>query len=118
MRTLKITKIITEQSIKASEELNEECEITMPHLRLGYFDRVGANREICFMYQLKKMSDEKVREKLSCLTDCEREVMQMLIGHGCVSRSVNEVADKLLLTPSYVRQIREKALAKINTPKD
>lgn len=66
---------------------------------------------------LKKMSDEEVREKLDCLTNREREVMQMLIGYGCACMTVDEVADHFELLPSRIRQIRDKALKKINSPK-
>ena len=64
---------------------------------------------------LKELSDEQVRENLSCLTDREREVMQMLIGYDCASMRVNEVADHFELLPSRIRQIRNKALKKINS---
>lgn len=60
------------------------------------------------------MSDGQLQENLSCLTNREREVMQMLIGHGCARMSVDEVADHFELLPSRIRQIRDKALKKMN----
>lgn len=64
------------------------------------------------------MADAQVQERLSWLTDREREVMQMLIGYGCASMSVNDVADHFELRPSRIRQIRNKALKKIYSPKN
>ena len=64
------------------------------------------------------MADAQVPEKLSFLTNREREVMQMLIGHDSASMTVNEVADHFELLPSRIRQIRDKALKKINSPKN
>lgn len=110
-RILKITKTITERSTTEPMSAKDQ-EGIMPHLRLNDFDLpemefVGA------IYDLKKMSDEKVQEKLACLTDREREVIQMLIGYGCASMSEKEVANKLLLTTTRIRQIRDKAIEKI-----
>ena len=112
---LEITKTITERSAAESENMNEQGEITMPHLRLDDFEHVDENLDISTIQTLKKMSEAQVQEKLSCLTDREREVMQMLIGYGCASMSVNEVADHFELLPSRIRQIRDKALKKINS---
>lgn len=112
---LKITKTITERSATESENMNDEGEIPMPHLLLDDYDHItecGIMSSVC---NLKKLSDEQMQEKLSCLTDREREVMKMLIGYGCTSMSVNEVADHFELLPSRIRQIRDKALKKINS---
>lgn len=114
-RKLKITKTITERSITESENMNEQGEIPMPHLQLNDFERVDEDMDISSIQTLKKMADAQVQEKLSCLTDREREVMQMLIGHGCASMTVNEVADHFELLPSRIRQIRDKAMKKINS---
>lgn len=114
-RRLKITKTITERNTTESENMNEQGEIPMPHLRLNDFERVDEDMDICSIQSLKKMPDGKVRENLSCLTDREREVMQMLIGHDSASMTVNEVADHFELLPSRIRQIRDKALKKINS---
>ena len=79
-----------------------------------HITEAGIMSSVC---NLKELSDEQVREHLSCLTDREREVMQMLIGYDCASMSVNEVADHFELLPSRIRQIRNKALKKINSPR-
>ena len=89
----------------------------MPHLRLDDFEHVDEVMDISSIQSLKEMADAQVQEKLSCLTNREREVMQMLNGYGCASMSVNEVADHFELLPSRIRQIRDKALKKINSPK-
>ena len=115
---LKITKTITERDTTESEHMNEQGEFTMPHLRLDDFEHVDEVMDISSIQTLKKMADAQVQEKLSCLTDREREVMQMLIGYDCASMSVNEVADHFELLPSRIRQIRNKALKKINSPKN
>ena len=114
-RRLKITKTIAERNTTESENMNEQGEITMPHLRLDDFEHVDEVMDISSIQTLKKMADVQVQEKLRCLTNREREVMQMLIGHGCASMSVNEVADHFELLPSRIRQIRDKALKKINS---
>ena len=95
--------------------MNEQGGITMPHLRLDDFKRVDEVMDISSIQSLKEMADAQVQEKLSCLTDRERVIMQMLIGYGCASMSVNEVADHFELLPSRIRQIRDKALKKINS---
>lgn len=112
---LKITKTITERNTTESENMNEQGEIHMPHLRFDDFKRVDEVMDISSIQSLKEMADAQVQEKLSCLTDREREVIQMLIGYGCASMSVNEVADHFELLPSRIRQIRDKALKKINS---
>lgn len=141
-RTLKITKTITERSTTEPMSAKDQ-EGIMPNLRLSDFDHISEIREsektqrqlkimmhsderstvdydhiaeilsVSSIYNLKKMSDEKVQENLACLTDREREVIQMLIGYGCASMSVKEVANKLLLTTTRIRQIRDKAIEKI-----
>lgn len=111
-RTLKITKTITERSTTEPMSAQDQ-EGIMPHLRLNDFDHISEMEFVGAIYDLKKMSDEKVQEKLACLTDREREVMQMLIGYGCASMSEKEVANKLLLTTTRIRQIRDKAIEKI-----
>ena len=88
---LKITKTITERSTADNEDID-----TSP------------------MQTLKLMSDGQLQEKLSCLTNREREIMQMLMGVGCTRMSVDEVADHFELLPSRIRQIRDKALKKMN----
>ena len=115
---LKITKTITERNTTQSENMSEQGDIPMPHLRLDDFEHVDEVMDISSIQSLKEMADAQVQEKLSCLTNREREVIQMLIGYGSASMTVNEVADKLLLTPSRIRQIRDKALKKINSPKN
>lgn len=114
-RRLKITKTITERNTTESEHMNEQGEITMPHLRLYDFEHVDEVMDISSIQSLKEMADAQVQEKLSCLTNREREVMQMLIGYGCASMTVNEVADHFELLPLRIRQIRDKALKKINS---
>ena len=112
---LKITKTITERNNTESENMNEQGEITMPHLRLDDFEHVDEVMDISSIQSLKEMSDAQVQEKLSCLTNREREVIQMLIGYGCASMSVDEVADHFELLPSRIRQIRDKAMKRINS---
>lgn len=114
-RRLKITKTITERNTTGSENMNEQGEILMPHMQLDDFEHVDEVMDISSIQMLKKMPEAQVQEKLSCLTDREREVMQMLIGYGCASMSVNEVADHFELLPSRIRQIRDKAMKKINS---
>lgn len=114
-RRLKITKTITERNTTGSENMNEQGEILMPHLRLDDFEYVDEVMDISSIQSLKEMADAQLQEKLSCLTDREREVMQMLIGYGCASMTVNEVADHFELLPLRIRQIRDKALKKINS---
>lgn len=111
-RILKITKTITERSTTEPMSAQDQ-EGIMPHLRLNDFDHISEMEFVGAIYDLKKMSDEKVQENLACLTDREREVIQMLIGYGCASMSVKEVADKLLLTTTRIRQIRDNAIKKI-----
>lgn len=86
---LKITKTITERNNTESENMNEQGEITMPHLRLDDFEHVDEVMDISSIQSLKEMADAQVQEKLSCLTNREREVMQILIGQGCASTTVN-----------------------------
>lgn len=116
-KRLKITKTITERSAtecSTAESVNMNEDVLI-HLPLQRIKDVDIDRDISSIHCLKKMPDEKVQEKLSCLTDREREVMQMLIGYGCTIMSVNEVADHFELLPSRIRQIRDKALKKINS---
>lgn len=47
--------------------------------------------------------------ELSCLTDREREILQMYKGIGCQAMTLKEIAEKFALTPARVRQIIEKA---------
>lgn len=47
--------------------------------------------------------------ELSCLTDREREVLQMYKGIGCQAMTLEEIAEKFALTPARVKQIIEKA---------
>ena len=47
--------------------------------------------------------------ELSCLTDREREVLQMYKGIGCQAMTFEEIAEKFALTPARVKQIIEKA---------
>lgn len=141
-RRLKITKTITEHSASEPVSAKDQDGI-MPHLRLSDFDYFTEIREsektqrqlkimmhsgerstddfdhisemefVGSIYDLKKMSDEKVQEKLACLKGRELEVIKMLIGYGCASMSVEEVADKLLLTTTRIRQIRDNAIKNI-----
>ena len=47
--------------------------------------------------------------ELSCLTDREREILQMYKGIGCQAMTLEQIAEKFALTPNRVRQIIEKA---------
>ena len=47
--------------------------------------------------------------ELSCLTDREREILQMYKGIGCQAMTFEEIAEKFALTSNRVRQIIEKA---------
>ena len=47
--------------------------------------------------------------ELSCLTDREREILQMYKGIGCSAMTLKEIAEKFALTPARVRQIIVKA---------
>lgn len=114
-KSLKITKTITERDTTESEHMNEQGEILMPHMQLDDFEHVDEVMDISSIQSLKEIDDSQVQEKLSCLTNRELEVMQMLIGYGCASMSVNEVADHFELLPLRIRQIRDKALKKINS---
>lgn len=115
IKPLKISKTITERNTAESENVNEGTLIHLPLFLKDDYDHITEAGIMSSVCNLKELSDERVREKLSCLTDREREVMQMLIGYGCVSMSVNEVADHLLLLPSRIRQIRNKALKKMQS---
>ena len=53
--------------------------------------------------------------ELSCLTDREREVLQMYKGIGCQAMTLEEIAEKFALTPNRVRQILEKAIRRLNS---
>lgn len=117
-KSLKITKTITERSIAESKTENDGLMIHLPLFLKDDYDHITEAGIMSSVCNLKELSDEQVREKLSCLTDREREVMQMLIGYDCASMSVNEVADHFELLPSRIRQIRNKALKKINSPKN
>ena len=111
---LKITKTITERNTTESENVNEGTLIHLPLLQKDDFDHITETGIMMSVCNLKELSDEQVREKLSCLTDREREVMQMLTGIGCTRMSVDEGADHFELLPSRIRQSRDKALKKMN----
>lgn len=55
--------------------------------------------------------------ELSCLTDREREILQMYKGIGCQAMTLEEIAEKFALTPNRVRQIIEKANRRLSNAK-
>ena len=103
--------------IDAAEAYNPDA---VNEMTFGKFAVAKMRERISALFDESKKESRKLKitktiTELSCLTDREREVIQMLIGYGCARMSVNEVADHFELLPSRIRQIRDKALKKINS---
>ncbi len=55
--------------------------------------------------------------ELNCLTNREREVLQMYKGIGCSAMTMEEISKEFTITPERVRQILEKAIRRLSNAK-
>ena len=58
-----------------------------------------------------------LKEILDVLPDRERRILELSFGLGCQARTLEEISDDLELTRERVRQLKMKALRKLNSPK-
>ena len=80
-------------------------------------EKEETNVNKCNPIKLHKDIDDSLLEilELNCLTDREREVLQMYKGIDCRAMTLEEIAEKFALTPNRVRQILEKAIRRLNS---
>ena len=61
-----------------------------------------------------RFEEEKLREKLSCLTPRERKVIEMRYGlSDSESQTQREIASALRISRSYVSRIEKRAISKL-----
>ena len=109
---------MTHKEIAAEEEITH-CFVKQKIeavLRLLKYVVVKKEKEENFEYDdyILKLIPELANSlpenlELSCLTDREREILQMYKGIGCRAMTLKEIAEKFALTPARVKQIIEKA---------
>ena len=115
---------MTHKEIAAEEEITQ-CFVKQKIesvLRLLKYvvvkkEKEETNVNKCNPIKLHEDIDDSLLEilELNCLTDREREVLQMYKGIDCRAMTLEEIAEKFALTPNRVRQILEKAIRRLNS---
>jgi DNA-directed RNA polymerase sigma subunit (sigma70/sigma32) len=109
---------MTHKEIAAEEEVThcfvkQKIEAVLRQLKYVVVKKEKEENFECDDYILKLIPElaNSLPDNLerSCLTDREREILQMYKGIGCQAMTFEEIAGKFALTSNRVRQIIEKA---------
>ncbi len=93
-----------------------EREISLETLPPGTQDLFLPSPEELFI-DSQNIDKNEIREAMKCLTDCEREVLEMRFGFvDGLDHTLKEVSQHLEITCERVRQIEANALRKLRHP--
>ena len=105
----------SQKKLAAEISINETIDVDRDGNPLTYIDVISCDDSICDDVERKIASDKAIRLVNTLLTERERQIITLRYGlKGNRALTQQEVADKLMISRSYVSRIEKTAIEKLS----